>query len=69
MSDGEVESHPDGSIEITGAPDVTLLISNVTSFNGFENNPSSEGRDYKNDVAKRIAKASSTDYGTLLDNH
>ena len=69
VSDGEVESHPDGSIEITGAPDVTLLISNVTSFNGFENNPSSEGRDYKNDVAKRIAKASSTDYGTLLDNH
>ena len=68
-NEGEVASAADGSLSISGATDVTLLITNVTSFNGFDRNPATDGRDYKRLVARRISSASKKSLGELKSSH
>lgn len=68
-ADGYVASMPDGSLEIIGSHDVTLYITNVTGFNGFDRDPVNEGRDYKTLALRRIDNAVAKGYDALLAEH
>ena len=66
---GEVKSFLSGNIKISGSKEVTVLIGNATSFNGFDKDPAKEGRDYRNIVASRISAAASKSYDQLRNAH
>lgn len=60
---------PNGSVTASGdslilnkCKEATLIISNVSSFNGFDRDPMKEGRDYRSLVRKRIDKAAAKGY-------
>ena len=65
----QVKSYPSGELKIDGAKEALILIANVTSFNGFDKDPVKEGRDYRNLVAQRMAKASKKRYEALREAH
>lgn len=67
--DGEVRSYPSGDVQIDGCHDVIVIIANVTSFNGFDRDPATEGRDYRRDVKRRMARAARKTYDELLHTH
>ena len=67
---GNVRSYIDGdSLLILNTKEAIIYISNVTSFNGFDKNPVTQGRDYKSLVARRIDKARRYKYETLRQRH
>lgn len=68
-ADGSVTPNPDGSLELRGVTDATLLITNVTSFNGFDKDPVSNGRDYMALARKRIDRAAAKGFNRLLSDH
>ena len=68
-TDGSVAPEADGSLTVNGCTDLTLLITNVTSFNGFDRNPATDGRDYRALAGKRIENASHKSLDTLFTNH
>ncbi len=68
-SDGQVTSYPSGCVGISGCSDVTVFIANVTSFNGFDKDPATEGRDYRTLVKKRMARAVKKTYDELYHSH
>lgn len=57
------------SLNVKGGKEAVILVSNETSFNGFDRNPATEGKDYPAIVARNIAGASAKDYDTLLNRH
>lgn len=57
------------SLNVKGGKEAVILVSNETSFNGFDRNPATEGKDYPAIVARNIAGASAKDYDTLLNCH
>lgn len=67
--DGEVKSYPSGEVQIDGCREVTVIVANVTSFNGFDKNPATEGRDYRKLVKKRMERAARKTYEELLHTH
>lgn len=67
--DGEVKSFPSGELKIEGAREAVVLIANVTSFNGFDKDPAREGRDYSNQVERRMSLAAAKTYDELRTNH
>lgn len=68
-ADGEVHSMSDGSLEIAGSHDVTVYITDVTGFNGFDRDPVKEGRDYLALSRKRIDNAVAKGYDSVLADH
>ena len=54
---GSCAANADGSLRLNGVTDVTIYVTNVTSFNGFDKNPATEGRDYMALARKRIDRA------------
>ena len=66
--DGTVNSN-NNVISVKGARTATIVLSNETSFNGFDKNPSTHGKDYRTIAASDIASASSKDDNALLLNH
>ncbi|MCX4263601.1 MAG: glycoside hydrolase N-terminal domain-containing protein [Muribaculaceae bacterium] len=66
--DGTVNSN-NNVISVKGARTATIVLSNETSFNGFDKNPSTHGKDYRTIAASNIASASSKDDNALLLNH
>lgn len=69
LKDGSLEALPDGRLRISGCHDATLLITNTTSFNGFDKNPATEGRDNLADARRIIKKASAKSFDTLRKDH
>lgn len=67
--DGEIKSYPSGEVQINGCREVTIVVANVTSFNGFDKNPATEGRDYRQLVKKRMERAARKTYDELLHTH
>ena len=53
------------SLTIAGCTQATLLIANATSFNGFDHNPATQGRDYSTLVRKRIDRASLKNFNAI----
>lgn len=67
--DGTVRSHPTGDVTIDGCHEVTVIVACVTSFNGSDRNPATDGRDYRRDVKRRMARAARKTYDELLHTH
>ncbi len=66
--DGEVTADSTG-IQVSGATEVTLLLTMATSFNGFDKCPDSEGKDERKIASQTISQASAGTYNQLLDSH
>lgn len=56
-------------LELRDCSEVIVLVTNVTSFNGFDKDPVKEGRNYKLHAEQRIERASSKSYEQLLSAH
>lgn len=67
--DGNVKSYPTGDLRIEGCHEVRVIIANVTSFNGSDRDPATDGRDYRRDVKRRMARAARKTYDELLHTH
>ena len=67
-SDGEMVSDG-GSLLLRGCHEVTLLLTNATSFNGPFKNPATEGRDYMSDARRVLDKAAAKSYDALRKAH
>jgi alpha-L-fucosidase 2 len=68
-ADGRVKSFPTGELKIDGSHEVLILIANATSFNGFDKDPATEGRDYRTLAARRMEQAAAKGYDALLQAH
>lgn len=68
-TDGKITANPDGTLTLTDVTDATLLVTNVTSFNGFDRNPATEGRDYINLAEQRISRAEAKGIERLTADH
>lgn len=68
-ADGKIKSYPSGDVKIEGCRDVTIIIANVTSFNGFDRNPATEGRDYRRLVKQHMARAARKTNDELMHTH
>ncbi len=53
------------STHISNTKNVILLITNATSFNGFDKDPATQGRPYRQISERTIAKAEKLSYNTL----
>ena len=66
--DGTVTSDKNG-IHVRGARKATVLLANETSFNGFDKNPATQGKDYRAIAERNMSSALSKDDNALLLNH
>ena len=57
------------SVTIINSDEAIIAISNVTSFNGFDKNPVTQGRDYKSLVAQRFVNAEEYDFDDFRKRH
>ncbi len=64
-----VTAYPTGDIKIDGPREVTILITDATSFNGFDKDPVKEGRDYKAIANRRMELASKKSYEDMRSAH
>jgi hypothetical protein len=67
-SGGTVVGKGDG-LRISGADTAVLIFSAANSFNGFDKDPVTQGKDYHALVKGYMAKASAKSYQQLLDSH
>ena len=67
--DGECKVSPTGDITLKECSDIALYITNVTSFNGHDRNPVTQGRDYAHMAYERIKNSSNLPYDMLADRH
>ena len=67
-TDGKV-SRTDTSLTLSGATEAVVLVSMATSFNGFDKNPATQGRDDHAIVQKQIQEASVKGIQNLTDRH
>ena len=67
-TDGEV-SYTDTSAVLRNASEAMLVISEATSFNGFDKDPAKEGRDCLAESSKLLEKACRRSYKSLLHRH
>jgi alpha-L-fucosidase 2 len=65
---GEVITGSD-SIRVKNASEVTLILAAQTSYNGFDKDPYTEGKDYSGLCANDIEKAAKNNYNKLLKAH
>lgn len=68
-SDGKVKSYDTGELKLEGVHEAMILIVNVTSFNGFDKNPVTEGRDYRRLSEMRMSHAVGKSFDALRKNH
>ena len=59
----------DGTIRLRNNRDVMIVVSNATSFNGFDKNPVTQGRNYRDICRRRIDQASKHPWFDILDRH
>ncbi|MBT31778.1 MAG: hypothetical protein CMO01_19135 [Thalassobius sp.] len=67
-TDGEV-SETDSSLVLKGGTEAIVYVSIATSFNGFDKNPATEGKDNKSLAENQLIKASSKSFDDLKSNH
>ncbi len=66
---GSVKATESGELKAVGVKNLTLILTNVTSFNGFNRNPATEGRDYKTLARRRIDAATAKGFAALQADH
>lgn len=67
--DGVVKHYATGELKLEGVHEAVILIANVTSFNGFDRDPVTEGRDYRKLATQRMARAAEKNYKELQEAH
>lgn len=67
--EGSVSPLPDGSLSLKNAKNATVYLTIATSFNGFDKNPATEGRDYLGIATERLNKAMAKGHDALKRNH
>ncbi len=68
LQGGKMETTAD-QIIISGADEITILLSGDTSFNGFDKSPSREGVDPSIEASANLKNALAKGYKVLLTNH
>lgn len=58
-----------GEVSVKDGKEAIVLIANETSFNGFDKNPVTEGKDYKRIVDRNMRKAERKAYADIKDTH
>lgn len=69
IGEGSARIYPTGDIKLSECTDVVLIVTNVTSFNGHDKNPVTEGRDYANLAMQRVKNASGKSFDELTASH
>ena len=64
-----VMTEGDSALVITGCDEATILLTDVTSYNGPYRDPVREGRDYRTAVRQRLDAACQQRYDQLLSRH
>lgn len=59
----------DGSLRISGVDEATIIISNSTSFNGFDKDPVKEGIEYKESAMRNADEAAAKGWKALRSRH
>lgn len=59
----------DGALTVTGGTEAVVLISNETSFNGFDRDPATDGKDYRRIVYRNVERAEARGYDDLKRRH
>ncbi len=67
-TDGKITVKND-KLEVRNASEAIIYVSIATSFNGFDKNPATEGRDNKKIALKQLKNASAKDYSDLKTAH
>lgn len=68
-ADGTVGNDGIVGLQVKDCTDLTVIIAMATSFNGFDKDPVSKGRPYKDIAMTRLNKAKRLSWDTLLSNH
>ncbi|MDD3079584.1 MAG: glycoside hydrolase N-terminal domain-containing protein [Paludibacter sp.] len=68
LKDGKV-LRSDSSLIVSHATEAVVYISIATSFNGYDKNPATDGRDYQFIANSALKAAMKKKYATLLKNH
>lgn len=66
--DGEVSAE-NNELKISNCSEALIIIANATSFNGSENDPVIDGRDYETIVKARINNALGKSFDSMLESH
>jgi len=66
---GSCKGNADGTLSLDGVTDVTIYVTNVTSFNGFDKDPATEGRDYMALARNRIDRATAKPESEIQFSH
>ncbi len=66
---GGTVTQTDSTLNLTGATEATILVSLATSFNGFDKNPSTQGRNEEAIAQEIIQNASIIPYQELVARH
>ncbi len=69
VTDGVVEAPYTDELRVKDARELTLYITNVSSFNGAHRNPVGEGREYQQSAVARIDSAAAKGFDLLLSRH
>ena len=67
--DGIVKPYATGELKLEGVHEALVLMVNVTSFNGFDRDPATDGRDYRNLAHQRMNRAAAKSYAALHTAH
>ena len=67
--DGTVKPYATGELKLEGVHEALVLMVNVTSFNGFDRDPATDGRDYRNLAHLRMNRAAAKSYAALRTAH
>ncbi len=66
--DGNI-AYTDSTIELSGCSKVVLLVSIATSFNGYDKNPATEGKNNEEIALKQLNHAAKSSYEELKQKH
>lgn len=66
---GKIESTLGARLKATGVKTLTLYLTNATSFNGYDKNPATEGKDYKRIARNRLDQALTRSYDEIWSRH
>lgn len=59
----------DSTLSVSNAREVVILLSMASSFNGYEKNPGTQGKDEQAIASQYLAQNASKSYSVLLQNH
>lgn len=66
---GKLEATIGGRLKATGVKTLTLYVTNATSFNGYDKNPATEGKDHQRIARNRLDQAMTHSYEDIWKRH